>query len=110
MPVDLVDTVAGCIDSGNRGPWASIFGDQIALVIRFERFDERLCRRIVTDGDEESGRGDLGNLAGFQVLDARAFDTGHRAFSAEHFLDGAVPDHIDLLVPEQTLLHDLLGA
>src|SRR3546814_5499568 len=70
---------------------------------------EHLGRRVVADGDEQAVGGNLARLARLDVLDA---ESGHRERigGAEDFVDDAVPDDGDLRIPEQAVLHDLLGA
>ncbi len=56
----------------------------------------------MTDGDEQAGHGQIGDLAGVDVTHAQP---GHRRL-AEDLFDRRVPDELDLLVGEGALLHD----
>jgi hypothetical protein len=53
--------------------------------------------------------GIFGHGAGLDVLQADMRDLGG-IFLAADFVDGAVPDHIDLGMLEQAVLQDALGA
>ncbi|MNT17150.1 hypothetical protein D3C72_1522870 [compost metagenome] len=65
----------------------------------------------MADGDEDAVGGDFRQVAGLDVLQAHAGDVaGHAVDDAEDFIDGHVPDHLDLGMGEQAVLQDLLGA
>ena len=70
---------------------------------------EYFRRRRMADGDEDAVGRDLVALAGFQVLQPRAGDA-QRRFLPENLFKRGVPDHMDLLMREQPLLQDALGA
>src|SRR3546814_13104327 len=54
--------------------------------------------------------GKLAEGAGAGVAQAHAGHAVHRAVAAEDIVDHRVPAHLDLGVPEQPVLADLLGA
>src|SRR3546814_7473220 len=63
----------------------------------------------MADGDEDAVRPKIAYRTARRVAQPYAGDIrGHGI--AEHLVDGAVPGDLDLRVPEQPLLHDLLGA
>ena len=54
----------------------------------------------------------MGSVLKPPVLVFLSLSAGHRRriAAAEHFLDGTVPDHLDLRVGAHPILQDLLGA
>src|ERR1019366_8171118 len=61
------------------------------------------------DGDEHAVDLALAQRAGFQVLEPHAVDL-RWVVAAEHVVEYAVPDHVDLGVLEQPVLQDLFRA
>ena len=95
-------------------PWNGGFGRagpdlHIAAVVGFKLvLDQFACRRM-TDGDEDTLRGDLGDSACLDMARAHTLDAG-RIVVAHDLGNLVVPEHLDLGMPEKPLLHDLFGA
>ena len=107
MAIDVVGDVASGIDAFDRGSGGAWLDDQIAAFLDFQLTGEQFGRRGVADGDEDAVGGDFGGFTGDGVFQAHAGDVlGHAVGDAEDFLDGAVPDDVDLGVGEQAVLQD----
>ena len=106
LPVRRVDHVARGEDSGDRrtrgtavDPHGAVFG-QAQLVVH------EVGARVVADCDENPGHGQFSRRAVDRVAQQQARDR----VTAEDIGDLAVPDELDLLVRERTVLHDLRRA
>ena len=104
-PAAVLD-VTGGEDAGDLGLRRAGAGDQVAGLVGLELAVQERGVGDVADGVEEALGGDDPLLAGLDVTDAHA---------AQHALalgadDGVVPDHLDLGVVHQALLHDLRRA
>ena len=81
-------------------------GHDITIGVQLELPAEKLCRRLVSNGEEEPGDLEVGDLAAHHVLD---LDAGQRTAvgAAVRLDDLGVPDDLDLGGGEGPGLHDL---
>src|SRR5262249_23110059 len=103
---DLVLDVAGGEHAGNGRRRAVRARDDVSFVVQLQLSAKDFGRWHMPDGYEQPFDCELGGVPGLHVAKP---DSGHaRGVSgAQHFLDDAVPDHRNLRIPEQTVLHDL---
>ena len=108
----LVLHVAGGEHAGPAGFGRIGCGQDITFRIHVDLALEQAGRRIVADGNEEAVDGKVPFRAGIHIANPDAVDRLMAAFVAltQHFGDLVVPDHLDLRVAEQPVLHDPLGA
>ena len=109
LPVDVVGDVAGGEHAGHRGGGGMAGGDDVAGRLHLQLAGEQLGGGRMPDGDEHAVDLALADRAGFQVLEPHAVDL-RRVVAAEHVVEHAVPDHVDLGVLEQPVLQDLFRA
>src|SRR3712207_2024642 len=106
LPVDVVDDVAAGEDTVDVGAGRRVLDLHVALVVQLELAREELAARVVADGHEQAGHG---QLLGGAVLDVGDLDGGD-GLVAEDVGDLLAELPADLLVVLGALLHDLRGA
>ena len=62
--------------------------DDVAVVVQLELPFEQLRVRVVTDRDEQSVGGEVGDLIGLHVLELHAC---HRSLGADYLIDRRIP-------------------
>src|SRR6185312_7607541 len=109
LTVDLVHHVAAGEHALDAGLGRARLDDDVAVGIEVELALEQLGRGLVADGDERAFDLDSADLAGALAADVEA-DQGFGVAAADELDHLAIPDHSDLLVGEEAVLEDLLGA
>src|SRR5690606_20283323 len=106
LTVRRVDHVAGGEDSGYRCVRRAAVDPDGALRSEIQLAVHQMGARVVADRDEHALQVEFASGA----VDGRAQTHTRSLELTEDLLDLAVPDELDLLVRERTLLHDLGGA
>src|SRR4030095_16520165 len=84
-------------------------GLDVARGLHIQLPNEQLGGGGVADGDEYAVRLSLGERAGLDVAQDRSLHL-ERIFLAQHVFQHGVPDHRNLRILEQTILHNLFRA
>ncbi len=110
LAVGVVDEVAGGEDAGHVGARRAAVDEDVAGLVGVHDALDELVARVVPDGDEEAGDGQLARLAGDGVAQR---DAAELALAVD-LGDLGVPREADLVVGEGAVGHDLarpqLGA
>src|SRR5690606_1516764 len=106
LTIDIIRHVAGCEHTRNIGAWRAGLRLQVAAILRLKLTDEKLGRRRMADGDKDAVGRNFSNFAGLEVFNLRA-GYAARLFRADDFLDHRIPDHFDLRIFEEAVLHYL---
>src|SRR5215831_13113780 len=109
LAINIVGNVARSEHAGHRCLGRAWRGDDVSRRLHVELAFEQLALRLVPDSDEDTVDGERDRLTGKRTLQLGAGDAA-RIVVAEHAMKLGVPNHVDLLVGEQPLLEDLLGA
>ena len=105
----MIGQIAGSKDAGNGGAGRASLDLHIAAGMCFKLVFDQFGRGRVTDGNEHALGGQVGNFAGFGVLDLHPFNA-ERRIGAIHFLDLVEPQGFDLGVFHQALFKDFFAA
>ena len=106
LAVGVVDEVAAGEDARDVGAGGAALDQHVALGVELDVTLDQLVARVVADGDEQAGDGQLAGLAGDGVAQR---DAGELVLAVDG-VDGAVPREADLGVGVGALGHDLGGA
>ena len=111
LAVDVVGDVASGIDAFDSRLGGTGLDDDVAAFFHFQLACEQGRGRGVADGDEDTVSLDFRGLARDGVLEAHTGNVlGKTVDGTDDFLDGTVPDDVDLRVLEQALLQDFFRA
>jgi hypothetical protein len=102
----MVLHVAGGEDAFDRRSRGVRLRDHVAVVVEVDLTLHEVGVGVVPDGHEQTVDLEARLPAGDRVAQREPLDP----VLAEHLLDHRVPHHVDLVVGEQPLLHDLRGA
>src|SRR5436190_8092144 len=106
LTIGVVDEIAAGEHAGEVGARRRHLHHDVALAVEGHLPADELVARLVADGDEHPGHVEHGAFAGQRTAYG---ETGDLVL-AEHVLDDAVPEELDLRVLPRTVLHDLRRA
>ena len=109
MTVDVIGQIACRKHAGDGGAGGTWLDLDIATFMQGQLVFHQFGGRGMADGDEKAVAGHVFDRAGFQIAGAYGGDRGG-GLGAQNLGDFAVPQHFDLGVFEQAVLHDLFGA